>query len=175
MRVFQPTTARKFASLASAQPETCRPPCLGVGALDCQFRTSERALSWQNTCIRCSAGRPHNANVASVEPLVTTFPDGIRFEEDADGEVVQDYFDRRSLERLYTQSPSEGDVPGLEVLLEQVERLGREANTALSEALEIPGLLEQAEHLTQAFKSHATSRCRQPLSPAAEPSFRKCD
>jgi hypothetical protein len=121
--------------------------------------TSEGVLTRQSKSILCLAGRPHNANVAAVEPLVTTFPDEVQFEEDVDGEIVQDYFDRRSLERLYTQSPSQGDVPGLQALLEQVERLGQEANSALSEALQIPGLLEQAEHVSHALKSKPSSRC----------------
>ena len=114
---------------------------------------SSRRARGRETWHACtSVGGPHHANVAAVVPPAAEYAT----EDDvADGEVVSEVADRDSLERIYALSGvgEVADLAGLDSLLEQVEQLGQEANTAVSDAMRIPDILGEAQKVSAALNA----------------------
>jgi hypothetical protein len=107
-------------------------------------------MIWDYGSFACGASRrPRSANVAAVGPVEVK-------DEEATGSMAEKSPHRQNLERLYQlsyRSSQDSDQDRrIEGLLGAVDKLGLEADVALSEAMQIPKLLEEMRDLTKSCK-----------------------
>jgi hypothetical protein len=105
--------------------------------------------------VMLSARRPHAANLAAVEPVQ------YQEVEEVEGELLDELEHRQNLERLYqlpgADQPAGDEAMGLERLLGEVEKIGKEADSMLSDAMQIPQIVQEVEELGKAFESLSSS------------------
>lgn len=98
-----------------------------------------------------AASVPHNAKAAAVEPYVYEEVD------EAEGDIVNGAMQRENLERLfkltYDNAAAVEGKTSTEALISEVEQLTRDADAVLQEAMQLPGILDEAELLSKSFQN----------------------
>ena len=148
-RIPSVASAQRGPGIASARAVPDRFPVVSNQRPRCTFCQTTYTRSRTHVCTAAS----HNgasANAASVHI--------VNDETVLDGEVVEESpCSRRELERMYQLSYA--DVPDSlgrersDSLIDEVERMAREANAALAEISDLPGLLDEVQALTSALQA----------------------
>lgn len=143
------------------------------------FCRSCQAAVQQGTTHTCRAlARPYSANAAAVQEEAT-LREHVPIVE---GELVQNS-DLERLEAWYHAPSSPAPYSGAEMLIDEVNRLGRETKAAVHDASDLPGVLSELQALSRALRDSGSTG-RQPRSarqqsraakrcvPISEPMFR---